>query len=354
MAVPFTHAATSYLNNFDRNLNNALKRADGVMAVLGAKGRIKEETSGGPNFLVRVMYAGNPNVDFGTTTGQVSINLTNGKTMASVPQRFIRGSIVLNDVEVSRASKNGEWALGDYIKEEVLMAQTAYIQKWADKLRQDAPSGEDPFTLLPTSANVANGILAPQAPASQTASTAGISRADNSWWRNQYTNDSIDISSEAGRARLHRLYLDTVFGSNQDDEPDFGLTTALVVADLAAAIDTNRRGNVEDVLNAKFGVKGIMFQNALLIRDSATKLANRVCFLNSRDLYIKFLRQAGHTGFNPSRENWDQDNGMGMIPVNVLPFAHDIDSFHVISLFSSIASLVPAQLRTHALADNVV
>lgn len=354
MAVPFSHAASSYLDNYDRELNDALKRQDGVIAVLCDKGKIREETSGGPNFVTRVMYAGNPNVGFGSTTGQVSTLQTEGKTMASVPQRFIRGSVVLNDVEVTRAARNGEWALGSYIKEEMLAAKGAYVQTWADALRQATPGANDPLTLLPASADAANGILSPQAPASQTATTAGISRADNSWWRNQYSNTSIDISAESGRALLHRRYLDTVFGSSQDDEPDFGLTTALVISDLAATVDSNKRADYLDKKLVNFGVRGIMFQNAMLVRDSSTRLDNKVCFLNSRDLYIKFLRQMSHEGFNPSKESWDQNNENGSVPVNVLPFIHDIDSFHTISLFSSIASLVPAQLRTHGLNDNVV
>ena len=354
MAVPFTHAATSYLDNYDLDLNDALKQQDGVIAVLGAKGRIKEETSGGENFRVRIMYAGNPNVGWAPTTQQVSTLQTVSKTMAQVPQRFIRGAISINTIELARAARGGEWSLCDYMKEEKLAAKGAYVQDWARVLRQDAPTGNEPLTLLPTSANVANGILAPQASASQTATTAGISRADNSWWRNAYSNASIDISSEAGRAALYNLYLQTVFGSAQADEPDFGLTSGAVIADLAAAADTNRRADYADKLMIQFGQRGIMFYNAMLIRDAATKLSNKVCFLNSRDLYIKFLRQIGADDFSPSKENWDQNNENGMIPVTVLPFQKDIDSFHIVSLFSSVASLVPAQLRTHALADNVV
>lgn len=356
MAVPFSHLATSYLDNYDRDINDALKRADGIIAVFGAKGRIKEETSGGDTFRTRVMYAGNPNVGFGTTTGQVTTNLTEAKTMASVPQRFIKGSIVLNIATLARAQKQGEWALGDYIKEEKMIAQETYVQTWADALRQDAPGANDPYSLLPTAANVANGILAPQASASQTATTAGISRADNSWWRNQYSNTSIDISAESGRSLLQQLYLQCVFGSSLSDEPDFGLTNGLVISDLTQGVNTNRRAGYGDELMAKLKLSGIMFENAMLIRDSATKLNSKVCFLNTRDLYLKFLNQGSIGGGLDSgtKENWNQNNGMGTIPVQVLPFQRDIDSFNYISLFSSIASLVPAQLRTHALADNVV
>lgn len=355
MAVPASHALTSYLDNYDTNLNDALKRADGIIAVFGAKGRIKEETSGGPGFKVRVMYGTNPNVAWGTTTGQINTAATEAKTMATVPQKFIRGTIALNIVELSRASKQGEWSLGDYVGEEKKIAAETYVQAWADALRADAPGANDPFSLLPTAANAANGILSPQAPASQTATTAGISRADNSWWRNQYSNSSIDISAEAGRSTLQQLYLLTVNGSTVDDEPDFGLTNSLVISDLTQGVNTNRRAGYGDELMAKLKLSGIMFENAMLIRDAASKLTSKICFINTRDLYIKFLRMtASGVGESGTKENWDQSNSMGAVPVTVFPFTRDIDSFHFVSMFGAVASLVPAQLRTHALADNVV
>ena len=355
MAVPFSHALTSYLDNYDRKLYNALKRADGVISVFGAKGRIKEESGGGPNFRERVMYGTNPNTGWGTTTGQVGTVATEAKTMASVPQRFIRGSVVLNHVELARAAKQSEWALGDYVKEEMMVAETTYVQAWADALRATAPAANDPFSLLPTAANAANGILSPQAPAAQTATTAGISRAENTWWRNQYSNTSIDISTAAGRSLLQQLYLRTVFGSSLEDEPDFGLTNALVISDLTQDVNTNRRAGCGDELMAKLKISGIMFENAMLIRDSASIMDNKVCFLNTNYLFLKFLRlMTSGVGESGTKENWNQDNDMGMIPIQVLPFQRDIDSFHFVSLFCAVASLVPTGLRNHGLADNVV
>src|SRR3990167_1693935 len=347
MAVPFTQLASTYLDNYDTKLNNALKAADGVIAVLGAKGKIKEEIGGGDTFKTRVMYQGNPNTAFGDPTAPVNTNKSEGITMSSVPQKFIRGAIVIGDVDRDRAARQGEWAIGELINDNMQQAMTAYIQTWAAALRQAAPGGNDPLTLLPSSANVANGILAPQTPASQTATTAGISRGDNSWWRNRYSNTSMDSSTAAGRASLNALYLETVNGSSLEDEPDFGLSSGSIIATLAANIDSNRRADYGDKFMAQLGLRGIMFQNAMLIRDASTILANKVGFINTRDLYLKFLRG---TSPGSKKETWDEDNGLGQIPVNVLPFIHDIDSFHTISLFYAVASLVPAQLRTHALA----
>lgn len=354
MAVPFTQDQSTFLDNYGTRLANAVKRADGIIKVLLAKKCVEEETSGGENFLERVMYGVNQNIGWRGATTQIPTLEDDAITMAKVPQRIISGSIVLNKVRLDRAKKSGEWSIGQLIEDCKKIAETGYVQKWADALRADAPAANEPFTLLPSSnANSANGILSPTAPASQTATTAGISRADNSWWRNQYTNSSIDISAEAGRATLHSgLYLGCTFGSSQDDEPDFGLTSGSILADLGAAIDTNRRGDYASNFLAKLGLSGVQFHNATLIRDSATKFANKVAFINTRDLKLKYLTS---DGMNKSdKQTWDQENELGGVPVNMGQWIEDIDSLNWVAKFYAVASLVPCQLRTHGLADNVV
>ena len=350
----FTQLASTYLDNYQTRLNNAVKRADGVTKVLFAKGAVEEETGGGEFFLERVMYGVNPNVAWRGKNDQIDTLPNEGVTMARVQQRIIDGTIVLNRVDRDRAISSGDWAIGKLVEDAMMMAQNGYVQTWADSLRADSAAANDPFTLLPSSnANSANGILAPIAPASQTATTAGISRLEFSWWRNQYTTTSIDISTEAGRASLHSLaYLPCVFGgASLEDEPDFGLASGTIIADLSAAIDTTRRGGYDDKFLGQLGLRGVVFQNASLIRDAATKLNNKVAFINTRYLKLKFLRPASG---NFQRENWNQDNGMGEIPVSVSSFERDRDSLNDIAIFYAVASLVPLGLRNHGLADNVI
>lgn len=354
MAVPFTQDQSTFLDNFGTRLANAAKRADGIIKVLLAKKAVEEETSGGENFLERVMYGVNQNVGWRGATTQIPTLPDDAITMAKVPQKIISGTIVLNSVRLDRAKKQGEWAIGQLIEDCKKIAEVGYVQKWSDSFRADNPAANEPFTLLPSSnANSANGILAPTAPASQTATTAGISRADNSWWRNQYSNTSMDISAEAGRATLHSsLYLNCVFGASIDDEPDFGLTSGAVLADLGAAVDSNRRGDYESKFLAQLGLNGIVFHNAALVRDSSTKFANKIALINTRDLKIKYLSS---DSMNKSpKETWDQENELGGIPVNMGQWMNDIDSLNWIAKFYAVASLVPCQLRTHGLADNVV
>ena len=56
MAVPFTRLASQVLDNYNTELQDALKRQDGIIAVLGASGAIQYETGGGENFPERIPY----------------------------------------------------------------------------------------------------------------------------------------------------------------------------------------------------------------------------------------------------------------------------------------------------------
>lgn len=352
MSIPFTRLASQTLDNYDTELNDALKRADGIVAVLGAKGKIKFEVGGGENFRVRLMYGENTNVGFIPKNQQIGTADDEGFTMASVPQKVIAGSIVINQIERDQVAPQGRWAIGRLLEEKKAQFRSTWVRRIADALRQAAPGANDPYTLLPSATSgTVSGILQAAASASQAGTTGGISRAENDWWRNAYYNTSIDISAEAGRSSLYQnVYIKTVFGSSLEDEPDFGLCNALTLGDLGAAIDTTKRSDYVDTAMYKLGFRGIMFFNAMLIRDSSTRLENKVAFINTRDLYIKVLKPQG---LNITKEMVDENNNLGSLPVMMRPFQHDIDSLNDVSLGYSTFSLVPAQLRTHGLADNI-
>ena len=344
MAVPFTRLASQVLDSHNLKLHDSLKLHNGVIAVFGSKGRIVFENGGGENFKERILYGQNTNIAFRGKNSQIDTNDDDGITMASVAQKVISGAIVINRVE--RDQVKGKWAIGQLLEDKKKQARTTWAQKWATVLLQASPGSDDPYTLLPSgTSGTINGILSPTA--SQAGTTAGISRADNDWWRNVYTNTSIDISAESGQASLGRLaYFPAVHGSSMEDEPDFGLCDAISMADLSSSADTKRRSTFRDEDIAKLGFDNIKFYNAALIRESSTRMANKIAFINTRDLAIKVLR-------SPGLEKFDQDNGLGSIPVIVDEFQKDIDSLNMVSLMYIVAGLVPSQLRTHALADNI-
>ncbi len=353
MAVPFTRLASQVLDNYNLKLNDALKRFDGIISVLGSNGAIQYETGGGENFRERILYGENSNISFQSKNQQIGTVDDDGITMASVPQRTISGSIVINQVERDQVAEGSKWAIGNLMKDKMQQFMSTWVRVHATALRQAVPGANDPYTLLPSgTSGTINGILSPVAPAAAAGTTAGISRADNDWWRNQYTNQSIDISGEAGRALLYSLlYQNCVFGASLEDEPNFGVCSGAVLGDIGAAIDTNRRADYEDNKMFKLGFRGIMFFNAMLIRDSSTRFANKIALINTRDLVIKCLKSQGG---KYRKDAADENNNLGTIPVNMSDFQRDIDSLNDVALAYSVCSLVPKQLRTHGLADNVV
>lgn len=346
MAVPFTRLASQVLNSHNLKLHDALKSHNGIIAVLGDKGNIQFESGGGPNFRERILYGQNSNIGFRDKNAQIPTTDDDGITMASVPQRVISGSIVINRVEAAQVQ--GKWAIGSLLEDKKKQASTTWVQVWAEKLLQATPGASDPYTILPSATSgTVNGILQAAVPASQSGVTAGIERGDNSFWRNQYSNTSMDISAESGDATLYEeLYAQCIFGSSKQDEPDFGLTDAKTIGDLGGRGNTNKRGVLSDMRILKLGFTNVMYYNAALIRESSTRMANKLAFLNTRDLKIKVLREPGI-----SMES--QDNGLGSIPAIVDPFQKDIDSLNRVALLHIVAGLVPSLLRTHGLADNI-
>jgi len=346
MGVPFTRLASQVLDAQNLKLHDQLKRKDGVIAVLGARERITMVEGGGTNFSERLLYGQNTNIGFRGKNAEIPTADDEGLTRALVPQKTISGSIVINRVELSQVQ--GRWALGNLFSDKKKQANTSWVQVWADTLRQAIPGANDPYTLLPSgTSGTINGILSPAAYASQAGSTAGISRADNTWWRNGYTNTAIDISSEGGDALLFQLLYDPItYGAGLDEEPDFGLTNSKAFGDLGASASTKRRGSLTDQQITKLGFRNIMYYNAAIIRDSSTRFSGKIALLNTRSLAIKVLREAGMKAV-------DQDNALGSVPVVVDPFQQDINSLNKVSLMHVTAGLVPMSLREQGLADNV-
>jgi len=353
MAVPFTRLASQVLDHHETRLNNALKAANGVISVLGSRGRIQMVNGGGENFKERILFSGNTNIGFRGKNATIPTNDDEGITMASVPQRVIDGSIVINQVERDQA--RGPWAIGRLMQDKIDQFETSWVQKWAEVLLQATPGANDPFSLLPSgTSGTINGILSPVAPASAAGTTAGISRADNDWWRNQYTNTSIDLSTEAGDDSFYNLlYSQCIFGASRQDEPDFGLTSFAIFGNMGSGASAKRRGTLTDQGTSKLGFRNLVYYNATMIQEVSTRIASKVALLNTRDIRIAVLKPTGG-----STKQVDQQNNLGSIPVafrdvNGSRFQRDINSLNDVAVGYIVAGLVPRLLRTHGLADNV-
>ena len=358
MAVPFTRLVSEAIDNYgDQELYDNLARYDGIVAYLGTRGSIVYEVGGQPNFRERILYGQNTNTAFRGKNQQISTVDDDGITMSSTPQAIIDGAIVVNQVELDQVAGNSQLGAG-LIKDKLAQFNSTYIQVIADAFRQATPGANDPYTLLPGSnSGTVNGILIARTPAQQNtdgATTAGIARAGNPWWQNQYSNTSYDLTSTAGRRGLYLdVYAPCVRGASKMFEPDFGVAATVIQASLGAAADNNRRGTYEDTAMMHLGYDNIMFYNAAIIRDSSTRFLNgtagKIAFLSSRALKLKVLRGQGKV----KQEMLDQKNNLKSLPINWKhEMQSDIDSLNYVTVGYCVMNIVPKSLQDLGLADN--
>lgn len=356
MAVPFTRLESQAIENYgERDLYDNLLRYDGIIAGLGGREAIKYEVGGRTEFRERTLYGQNTNVGHRGKNAQIPTVDDEGFTMAATPQRVISGSIVYNQVELDQCQ--GDEQLGDLIEDKIAQFNATWVQVIADALRQSAPSATEPYTLLPSgTSGTVNGILVAAAPASQAGiTTAGISR-NNTWWRNQFSSTSFDLTTVAGQRGLYlNVYAPCTRGNGPTFEPDIAPCSTVVLASLGADADNNRRATYSDGrLKVQLGHDSIMFFNAALIRDSSSQFLNGsaglVTFLNSRALRLKVLRGRGTT----SQQLLTQRNNLKGLPINwkTSSFHPDYDSLNFVRIGYLVYNLVPKSLQDHGLANN--
>ncbi len=331
MAVPFSRLQSEALDSYGtKEAFDNLAKYDGIVAFLGSKGMIQFEVGGQPNFRERTLYGYNSTIAHRGKNAPISQTDDEGFTLISVHQALVDGSIVYNQQELDQVQGEPSLAPG-LIKDKITQFNTTWVQKIANALRTAAPaSTNEPHTLLPsgTTGTVQGWLVArtPEQQVTDAATTAGISRAEVStldgetirWWANQYSTTARDLTAVAGRAGLYNdIYAPAVRGASREFEPDFGLCGSLVIGNLGATADNNRRGVTGSDENlAKFGYDTIKFYNATLIRDASIRFTvsatrHKLALLNSRTIKLKVLKGAGGV----TQEMLDERNNLKSLPI---------------------------------------
>ena len=358
MAVPYTRIVSEAIESYgDKEASNNLAQYDGITGVFGLKGAIEFEQGGREEFRERTLYGQNTNIAARGQNAQITTVDDEGYTLITTPQRLVNGAIVMNQIQIDQVQGNAALAIS-LADDKIKQFDSSWVITIADLLRQATPGASDPYTLLPSGTTGAvNGILVARTPAQQGtdgATTAGISRGDNSWWRNQYSNTSFDLTSVAGRRGLDfNVYQPCTRGSGKDWQPNFGISGGAVMASLSASADNNRRGSIADGEMAAFGYDNIMFQNAAIIRDSSSRFLNgsasKVAFVNTKMLKVKVLKGAGKV----SQSALNGRNGLKSLPIFWKhQMMSDIDTMNYVSVGYVTFNFVPKSLQDHGLADN--
>jgi hypothetical protein len=372
MAVPADRITTQALEAFgNKQFYDNLAAKDGIIRAFGQGGGIKiareneiEYVQGGQgNFVEGTLYGQNTNIAHRSKTTEVTTTDDEGATQIRVPQRLVDGALVYNQVEMDQIQ--GRAALSESITDfKFKQFGTSWVQVIATALRQATPGALDPLTLLPGgTTGTVSGILIARTPAQQGtdgATTAGISRGDNSWWRNQYSNTSYALQTQAGYAALYTdVYALCMRGIGVGWEPDIALCANIVLGSLGSGITNNRRGTYQDAKSAKMqlGSDNLMFYNAQITPDGSSRFMNgsagKVAFINTAALKLKVLKGAG----NSLKGMMDEDNGMGSLPVfwkegGEGSFVNDPKTLLWIKLGYLVYNLCPLSLQDHGLADN--
>lgn len=373
MAVPFDRITSEALENYgNKKAFDNLAAKDGIVRAFGLNGGIKiaqsEEleivTGGASNFVERTLYGQNTNIAHRAQSTEVAVNDDEGYTLIKVPQKIIDGAIVYNQIQRDQVA--GNWAIAPGIIEDKFdQFNTSWVQVIATALRQATPGALDPFTLLPGgTTGTVNGILIARTPAQQAtdaATTAGISRGDNSWWRNQYSNTSYALQSVAGQAALYTdVYAACQRGMGMGWEPNIAICANIAIGSAGALASNNARGSYQDAKSVKtqLGRDNLMFYNAMMVADSSTRFLNgsagKIAFINTSALKLKVLKGQG----NSLKGMTDESNGMGSLPVfwkegGEGSFVNDPKTLLWIKLGYLTYNLVPRSLQDHGLADNI-
>lgn len=361
MAVTISTLQSEAIDNYgSKDAFNGLARYDGVVWFCAQQGVISEEIGGQPDFRERLMYGPNTTIGFRGKTGTIPRTDDEGFTLVTVPQKTISGRIIWNQVEEDQV--RGNWALA---KSKIADKTRQFSVTWpvaiAEKLRQATPGADDPYTILGAS-GVGSAILLPQAPASQTAVTGGIARSETvtvggdtiRYWANQYSNNSMDLTTTAGRqSLLNNVYLPCARGNGSGWAPDFGLIGTTAWASLSAFADTLRRGQLVNDKATSFGFQNIMFEQATLFMDKSTRFLNgsagKVAFLNSKALKLKYLQGAGGV----TKEMLDEENNLKSLPIFwKVKGLDDFDTLAKTWIGYCTMNLIPLSLQDHGLADN--
>lgn len=359
MAVPFDRLVSEALENYgQKEAFDNLRLADGIIDAFASNEAIKIEEGGRDNFVERTLYGQNTNVAARGKQQQIDTVDDEGFTQIKAPQKIVDGSIVWNQIELDQIAGNAALCPG-LIEDKTEQFGTTWVQVIATLLRQATPGSNDPLTILPSgTTGTVNGILIARTVAQQgtdASTTLGISRGDNSWWRNQFSSTSYDLTTTAGRRGLYLdVYAPCVRGSGKSFEPNVGVCSTVVLASLGAAADNNRRAMYSDASGKmKLGYDNIMFYNAQLIRDSSSRFLNGsaglVAFLNTKALVMKVLKGQGKV----TKEMLTQRNNLGSLPIFWKHKAmSDIDTLNYVSVGYVTFNLVPRSLQDHGLANN--
>lgn len=322
---------TTTLDRYSPQISNELARNDGIIGVFGARGAIKM-ADGGERAIETLDKSENTNFGFRSHYATIPTNRQDTRTQAKYAWATISGSVAISDIE--KAMNGGEAKIYNLVEAEINNAKNTIVRQVADALRESSPGASNPESLYT--------IIQDNAGTSQTGSTGEISRTGNSWWRNAYSNTSMDLSGTGWESLMAFMIQDVAKGTSKKDQPDFALTTGTLFAALSYQGDTNRRylGSDPDVM--KLGFSNIVVNGATVIADPSITSGD-LYLINTNHMFIQCLR-------TPNMK--DIGDRPQTISISVRPFETAYNSLHTASVMYTTFALTCSSLQRQGIATN--
>lgn len=314
----------------DRIISNDIKRNEGVIAVFGARKRIRFQ-DGGDQIRLRREMAENANVAFRGPTAQIDTALPSNWETAAWNFAHLTGSAVVNEIE--QDMNQSEFQISSLVEGVLDNLKNTIVRQVAGGFREASPGANNPESLLT--------MLPATAPASQTGTFGGITRSNATGWVSQFNSTAADLTAVAGINTLTTFIIgDLTFGAGVSEQPDFGLCDRVPFSSLMAFATNQMRYNTDEK-TAQLGFPNVKFLNATLIVDpqlTALGITGTIFFLNTNYCFIKVLR-------GPSMKTIGEEPDT--LPVTIKTWLDDLDSFNKVALARVSYNLVTNSLRRH-------
>ena len=320
---------TTTLDRYSPQISNEIARNDGVITVFAKNGRII--VSGGERAIETLDTSENPNFGFRSRYTDVPIARADTRQQAKFAWATIDGAVTINDVD--KMMNMGEAQIYSLVAADVNNAKNTMVRQVADALRASSPGASDPESVLSTIQDAAKG--------SQTGSLGELSRTSNSFWRNEYSNTSMDLSGANLEVLIAFIIQEVSKGTAKIDKPNFGLLNGTLYAALAYQAHQYKRWG-EDATLAKMGFDNIIVEGVTMIADPSIT-AGDLYLINTNHMKIQCLK-------SPNAQNIGE--ALQSIPVTVNAFQRAINSLHSVSLMHSTFALTCSSLQRQGIATN--
>lgn len=260
MAIPnstYTEIVTTTLDNYRTELADNVTNNNALLMFLKKRGNT-ESVGGGVKILENLMYAENSTSRWYSGLEELSVQASDIATSAAFDWKEFNVNVVISGLE--KAQNSGT-------KESVINLATAKIKN-AEITSNNRIAAALFYSNTENGGKSIGGLQHLIADLPTSGTVGGISRVDNTFWRNQYydfSDQSVTPSSATIQTAMNTLWINTTRGK---DMIDLFVADALYFRYYLESLQANQRFTQDDKASAGFRMLEFMGGGAKVIFDA--------------------------------------------------------------------------------------